>query len=181
MLYYILAAVAVLIAVPFILAAFKPSDFHIERSVLIAAPPSVIFPYVNDFKKAHLWNPWVKVEPTGQFTFEGAPSGVGAVSCWVGKRIGSGRQTIVESIPNKSIKVRLEFLKPMALTCAAAFDLRADGERTHVTWGFSGVNKYAWKVMGVFVNQDQMLGGQFEKGLIGLKTLAENESGGVQT
>lgn len=37
----------------------RPNTFRVERSALIGAPPSAIFPYVNDF---HLWNRWSPFE-----------------------------------------------------------------------------------------------------------------------
>lgn len=49
-----IAAVAVVVAI-LIYTATRPDIFHVERSIIIKAPPEKIFALVNDFR---LWNDW---------------------------------------------------------------------------------------------------------------------------
>ena len=48
----IILVIAVLVAAILIFAAAKPNTFHIQRSVIVQAPPDKIFPLIND-----LWDP----------------------------------------------------------------------------------------------------------------------------
>ena len=64
---------------------------------------------------------------------------------------------------------RLEFLKPFKATNAADFKLEPAGSQTKVTWTMSGTNNLMGKFMGLFMNCDKMVGGQFEDGFGYLK------------
>src|SRR5688572_30977147 len=94
---YILIGIAAVILILVIIIAMRPADFRYARSAIIAAPASVIFPHVNDFKKMDVWSPWLKFDPNVKITHEGAPAGVGAIETWDGdKNVGAGRMTLVE-------------------------------------------------------------------------------------
>jgi hypothetical protein len=170
----ILIVLLAIVAVVLIVAAFQPNTYRVERSVIIAAPASEVFPQVNDLHKAQVWSPWVKLDPNAKYTFEGPPSGVGAINAWAGNsNVGEGRQTIIESRPNELVRLKLEFFKPMAGEATAEFNLKPEGSGTLVTWSMSGPKNYMSKVMCMFMNMDKMIGGQFETGLANLKTVVE--------
>ena len=166
----LIAFVAVLGAV----VASRPSEFRVERTRVIAAPPAAVFAQVNDFHKWPTWNPWGKLDPTMKQTYEGAPAGVGAVYTWAGNRqVGEGRMTIVESRPDELIRLRLDFMKPLPGTSTAEFTFKPEGDGTAVTWSMDGTNGFLAKAIGLVFNMDRMIGGQFEKGLADMKTVAE--------
>ena len=75
----ILIGIAALVVVLVLVVATRPSTFHIERSITIAAPPERPFAHVNDFHRWGAWSPWEKVDPQMKRTFSGAPEGTGAV------------------------------------------------------------------------------------------------------
>ena len=81
--------------------------------------------------------------------------------------------TITESRPNELIRFNLEFIKPMAGTSTAEFSFKPEGNQTSVTWSMSGKNNFIAKAMCLFMNMDKMVGGEFEKGLSSLKSIAE--------
>jgi hypothetical protein len=81
--------------------------------------------------------------------------------------------TITESKPCDSIRIRLEFLKPFKATNAAEFTFKPDGDQTVVTWSMSGKNNFFFKAFGLFVNCDNMIGKDFEKGLAAMRSMAE--------
>jgi carbon monoxide dehydrogenase subunit G len=164
------AAVVVLLVV----IAVQPSSFRIERSATIAAPPAAVFAQVNDFHNWEAWNPWQKLDPNAKNTYTGAPAGPGATFAWQGNQdVGEGRMTIVESHPNDLVKIKLEFLKPFAATNTADFTFVPAGNQTTVTWAMFGENGFMAKAIGLVMNVDQMVGGQFEKGLADLKSTVE--------
>jgi hypothetical protein len=154
----------------------RPADFTYARSATMAAPASIIFPHVNDFKKMDVWSPWLKFDPNVKITHEGAPAGTGAIECWDGnKNVGAGRMTVTESCPNELIRLKLEFFRPFAATNSAEFTFKPHGPNTAVTWAMSGKYNFITKGMGLFMNMDKMIGGNFEKGLADLKTIVESE------
>ncbi len=74
------------------------------------------------------------------------------------------------------IKIKLEFIKPFAATNATDFSFAPQGNQTNVKWTMSGDNNFMGKAFGLFMNMDKMVGGDFEKGLAQLKSVAETAS-----
>jgi hypothetical protein len=173
----ILILVAVAIVGLLVLAAMQPADFRITRTGAISAPASAVFPHVNNLHNWEAWSPWAKLDPNAKNSFEGSSSGTGAKMSWAGNnKVGVGSMTITESNPNDSITFKLDFLKPMKATNIAEFTFTPDGDQTTVTWSMSGNNNFMGKVMGLLMNCDKMVGGQFEQGLAALKSVVETEN-----
>lgn len=171
----ILLGFAAIVAVILLVATFQTDTYRVERSVSITASPADLFPHLNDFRKAQVWSPWVKIDPAANYTFEGAASGVGAINTWSGNSdVGKGKQTIIASQTNELVRIKLEFFEPLAGTATADFSLKAEGPSTRVTWSMLGDKNYLSKVMCLFMDMDKMLGPKFETGLVALKTLAES-------
>ena len=174
MLVKILGALVVVVAGLAVVVALQPSDFRISRTATIAAPAPIVFAQVNDFHNWAAWSPWAKVDPAMKQTYEGPPAGAGAIYTWVGNReVGEGRMTIVESRPSDLIRVKLDFVKPLAGTSVAEFTFRPEGDRTAVTWSMTGEQGFVAKAIHLVMSMDRMIGDQFEKGLAAMKTVAE--------
>ena len=171
----ILLALIVIVLVLAAIVATRPSHFRIERTTVIAAPPSAVFAQVNDFHRWGAWNPWAKLDPEMTQSFAGATAGVGAVYTWAGNRnVGEGRMTITESRPNELVRVRLEFLKPLPNTSTAEFTFRPQGHQTAVTWSMTGTNNFMAKAIHLVINMERMIGGQFDRGLADMKLAVES-------
>lgn len=174
MLKWIVVAVALLVGAFAVFVALQPSDFRIERSAAIAAPPAAVFAQVNDFRRWQAWSPWEKLDPALKRSYEGADAGQGAQYAWQGnKDVGEGRMTILESRPGERVRIRLEFFKPFAATNTAEFSFKPSAGGTSVTWAMEGKNNFVARAICVFMDMDKMVGGQFEQGLSQLKTLTE--------
>jgi uncharacterized protein YndB with AHSA1/START domain len=174
MLIKILIGLAALVVLLVVVVALQPSEFRITRTTTVAAPPSAVFAQVNDLHKWEAWSPWAKLDPAARNTFDGAPAGAGAVFAWAGNStVGEGRMTITESRPNELVRIRLEFMKPFAATNTAEFTFKPDGERTAVTWSMFGHNNFIGKAVCLVMNMDKTLGGEFDKGLAAMKSVAE--------
>ena len=170
----VLSVLAVAILAFVVVVALQPSEFKISRSITVAAPPSALFPLVNDFRRWKDWSPWEKMDPAMIRTFEGPSSGEGAAYAWAGNRdVGVGKMTLLKSQPPERINIQLDFLEPMAATDFAEFTFKPEGTGTVVTWTMSGRNNFISKAICLFMNMDTMVGAQFEKGLAELKSLAE--------
>jgi hypothetical protein len=161
--------VAVVIALAVVIS-LRPSELRVARSTTVAAPAPAVFAQVNDFRKWGAWSPYEKLDPAMKKTYAGAPQGMGAIYAWSGNaNAGEGRATIIESRPNELVKIQLDFLKPMAGNAVAEFSFRPEGDKTRVTWSFVSPCNFIAKAIGLFLDMDKMVGGQFEEGLADLK------------
>src|SRR5437660_3087557 len=165
MLWKILIAVAVIVIGLAVVVAFQPTSFRVTRTATISASPAAVFAQVNDFHNWVAWSPWEKLDPGMKRSYEGAPSGAGAMYAWAGNRqVGEGRMTITESRPSDLIRIKLEFMKPFKATNATEFTFIPEGQLTRVTWTMSGRNNFFGKAFCLLKNMDHMVGGDFEKG-----------------
>jgi hypothetical protein len=170
----ILLALAFIAIIFFVIIAGRPDEFIVSRSTKISAPPAIVFAQVNDFHKWEAWSPWAKMDPACKNSYDGAAAGVGAGFAWDGnKKVGAGRMTILESRPGDLIRIKLEFLKPFKATNTAEFTFKSNGNQTAVAWSMTGKNNFFFKVFGLFVDCDKMIGKDFEKGLAAIKAVAE--------
>ncbi|RYD45001.1 MAG: polyketide cyclase [Verrucomicrobiaceae bacterium] len=170
----ILIALAVLILVFVIVVASRPADFRYERSTTIAAPPSAVFPHLNDLHKWQAWSPWARKDPNAMETFEGPATGVGSSMSWAGnKDVGEGKMTIIESKPDELVSYRLDFIKPMEGTNVATFTFTPESGQTKVVWSMTGKNTFIFKAFSLFIDCEKMIGNDFEQGLRDLKALVE--------
>ena len=90
--------------------------------------------------------------------------------------VGEGSMTILESVPHKEIKIKLEFLKPFADTASTDFTFVPKGDKTEVTWSMYGTKDFLGKVMGVIFDMEVMVGSKYEEGLANLKRVVEKKS-----
>ncbi|HYS94008.1 MAG TPA: SRPBCC family protein [Candidatus Acidoferrales bacterium] len=174
MLIKILIGLVVIVMVFVAIVALRPSEFRVERSAVVSAPPAVVFAQVNDLHKWEGWSPWVRLDPAARLGYDGPPAGAGAGFAWAGNyQVGEGHMTITESRPNELIRLRLEFLKPFAGTNTAEFAFSPQGEQTLGTWTMFGRQHFMSRAIGMFMSMDTMIGGMFEKGLAQMKSIAE--------
>ena len=169
--------VVVVVAIAGILlyAATKPDSFRVQRVVLINASSDKVFPLINDMKAWTAWSPYEKKDPAMKRTYGAVTAGKGATYAWEGdKNVGQGSMEILESGPRKLL-IKLDFLKPFEAHNMAEFSLEPKGDSTSVTWAIYGPSPYMSKVIGTFMNIDDMIGRDFEKGLADLKAAAEKK------
>jgi hypothetical protein len=170
----ILLVIAAVIVLLVAVVATRPSDFRVTRSTAISAPPAVVFAQVNDFHNWDGWSPWARMDSEMKATYAGPAAGTGAVYSWVGNnKVGEGRMTIMESHPSDLVRIKLEFIKPFAATNTAEFTFQPQGNQTTVTWNMTGKKNFMTKAMGLVMNMDKMIGGQFDQGLAQMKSVAE--------
>jgi hypothetical protein len=171
----ILLGFAVLIAVLAVFIATRPTDFHVSRSATMAAPPAAVFAQVNDFHNWEAWSPWTKLDPKATNRFEGPSAGEGAKFYWSGdSNVGEGSMTIVESKPNELVRIKLDFVRPIAGTSDAQFTLKPEGDnQTAVTWSMSGKNNFMAKAISLVMDCEKMVGDQFDEGLANIKAVVE--------
>lgn len=172
----VFGVVPALIVAVLIYAATKPNTFMICRAALINAPPERIFPMINDLRAQSAWSPFEK-DPAMKRTHSGAPRGKGAVYEWDGNRqVGAGRIAITDLVPPSKVTLLLDMIRPFKAHNTVEFVLDRSGAGTNVTWCMQGRQPYMAKVISMFMDCDNMVGGEFEEGLARLKTLVENQA-----
>jgi uncharacterized protein YndB with AHSA1/START domain len=171
---YILVLALLLVLVLVIFAMTKPNEFTIRRSISIHAPPERLFGLINDFTEWPKWSPWEKLDPNLKRTMSTPTGGKGAVYEWEGnKQVGTGRMSILDSVPPSRIDIKLSFIKPFRAENRTLFTLVPAGDGTNVIWEMTGANNLMFKIMGILMNMDKMIGRDFEKGLAAMKAEAE--------
>ena len=185
MLWKILIGVAGVLALFVAVVATRPSAYHVERKLEVAAPADLVFGVLNDLHQfagvlVLFGSPWEKLDPNMQKTFEGPAAGVGQSYAWNGnKEVGKGKMTIEESVPGQKVAMKLEFVEPMTSTATCALTLAGTPTGSFVTWSMDGNHNLVGKAFGMFMNMDNMLGADIEKGLARLKTVAEDRQAAI--
>lgn len=169
-----LGVIAAIILILVVVVALQPSYYRITRSTVVSAPPGVVFDQVNNLHNWHAWSPWEKLDPNAKIGFEGPPAGKGAVSTWSGNdKMGAGRMTIIDSQPSELLRIQLDFERPFKDTSTTEFAFQPEALKTRVTWSMWGERNFIAKAVCMFMDMDNVVGGQFEKGLANLKSVAE--------
>jgi Polyketide cyclase / dehydrase and lipid transport len=103
---------------------------RVERRITILAPPSVVFPLLNELREWPLWTEWNRRERIA-YAYGEQSAGEGAVQRWRGERM-SGELRIVRSEPNERIDYELS-LSDFAQVFGR-IHLHEDGACTRVVW-----------------------------------------------
>jgi len=123
---------AILVALFLIVALFLPSKIHMEKSLVINKPASLVYKQVNNYHNWSAWSPWQAGDPAMTSTYEGPKMGVNAKTVWVSKKYGDGSMTIVESQPYQKVTSSLDF--GQRGTATSDFLFADDPAGTKVTW-----------------------------------------------
>lgn len=173
-------AILSLIAIALVAVSVMSPVAHMERSVVVNAPPAAVFQQLASFENFNKWSPWAKMDPTAQQTIESPATGVGAKMSWDGPETGKGSQWTVEYEENKRIKNAMAF-EGMKGATYAEFVLEEVPEGTKVTWTYDNDVKgtgFGNASMTKFFNVlmlESMLGKQYEEGLQDMKQIVESQ------
>jgi uncharacterized protein YndB with AHSA1/START domain len=172
----ILIVLLVAVAGLAIYISLRPADYRVDRKMSMKAPPSKVFEHLNDFRKWEDWSPWAKIDKNATATFEGPEKGKGAVFKWAGNsEVGKGKMEILESEPDKLVRIKLDFIEPREGTGTTEFTLVPKGEDTEVTWSMYGKHDFMGKAVCLFMNLDKMIGEKYEEGLANIKKVVEKQ------
>jgi hypothetical protein len=151
-----------------------PDEWHVERSVVVHAPPEAVYPLLAGPKRWTEWTEWnERADPGARFTAEGPESGEGASLSWIGREIGTGRVTIREAEPGRSVVYELVF-QGNEFTKDGRFTLEPAEGGTRVIWSDGG--KIGNTLGRLFRERfEQSLGARFDEDLKQLKVVAEKQ------
>lgn len=164
--------------------AINGSSTYLEGRVQIAAPASVVFEEINNFRTYNAWSVMNNLDSTTVLTYEGSPTGLGAKRTWYNEapKVWNGSMEIVESVPHTSIVIELmvdsnrdgDNYNDLKTPAIIRYQLSEKDGVTDVLRSISfteleGINK----LRGTFINY--MIGDSFRKGLVALKERIENK------
>ncbi|MCA9562982.1 MAG: SRPBCC family protein [Myxococcales bacterium] len=154
------------------------SEFTVQRVQQIDASPEVVFSLVDHLESWQKWSPWEGLDPNLSREYTGPDSGKGARYAWKGnKKVGEGNMTIAESVSPSKVGIDLAFLKPFKSESKSIIEIAAKGDQSMVTWTMKGQKNWFMKLFGFIFSMEKMVGGDFERGLAKLKTVAESAAG----
>jgi hypothetical protein len=151
-----------------------PSHVTVSRSVVINAPESAIFPYLNNLHQFEDWSPWKARDPQLAVSYGGPESGQGARITWSSKKpsIGTGSMEIGETQPSRHIDLVVNL---NGLDGTSSYDIVPSGAGSKVIWTFgyeSGTNPLKrWKALML----DGLVGAEYRTGLELLRDKIETE------
>lgn len=174
--YTALIIIGILLALIILMALIAPKSYEVSRSIELDQSTDIVWEHLKFLKKQQEWSPWARKDPNMEQKFTGIDGEIGAISYWNGnKEVGEGEQEITKIVEGKRIEQDLRFLKPYKSQSDCYMDLeKLDGNRSKVTWGFKGKNKFPMSIMMLFMSMDKMVGKDFEQGLQNLKSNLNN-------
>ena len=176
MLKAILAAIVLIVAGFAAYVALQPSLGVVERSAVLQAPAEAVFANINDLHRMQTWSPWAKLDPNIKMTYTGPEVGKGSVMSWTGNNeVGEGRMEIVDSVPDQSVKLKLDFIKPFSSTSTSSFTLHPEGSGTRVTWNMTGERPFLMRAICIAMGADKMMREMFDKGLADLGRISSSK------
>ncbi len=172
----ILIVIVVIIAIPLIVAIFVKKNYEVERDIVIDQPKEEVFDYVKHLKNQDNYSKWATIDPEMEKSYSGTDGTVGFVSAWDSEHedVGKGEQEIVKITEGERVDFELRFYEPFEATEPAFMTTEAIADnKTKVTWGFSGHMDYPMNLMLLFMDFEEMIGGDLEMGLQNLKRKLE--------
>ena len=174
----VLIVVVAFLAIAVIIPLFINGEYAVEKEVSISKPKAEVFEYLKLLKNQDNFSVWASMDPDMNKKYTGTDGTVGFISAWDSKNkdVGKGEQEIMKITDGERIDYELRFIKPFEATDQAYIITEsADENTTIVKWGFNGKMDYPMNIMMLFMDMEEMLGPQLEKGLTNLKKELENE------
>ncbi len=166
----ILIIILVLAGVYCVWMATLPSEYKVERSTVIDAPPAQVYAVVTDFKTWGDWDPWNRRDSTIKHEFGETSQGMGASYSWTSENSGAGSQEITATEENKSMETTLHFEGMGDSQTHWTFEEVPEG-KTKVTWDLTGEVGFFGRWQTVMM--DKFVGKDYEDGLDNLKEKVE--------
>ncbi len=169
---YSIIVLLVIVGAWLLFCATSPSTLEVTRSISMNATASTVFSNVECLDKWPAWSPWVEMDPDMETTYSEIPCGQGAWASWVGKKAGTGKQTIVHKEGNSYLKTELVINEREGNYSEWFF--KEEGGVTTVKWSFLG-SELPFVMRPVNILMEAVLTDTYENGLKNLKELAESE------
>lgn len=149
-----------------------PRRWHVERTIIINAPPERIHPFIANLRNWQEWAVWSKeLDPQVRHTYEGPAEGRGAKWSWLGPKMGRGLIEITAADPKVGVEMT-EAIESDTPNGHSSFAYRVEGNGTHLTWLDRGTLPLL--LGGYFRSSvEKKLNASFQRGLEALKQRVE--------
>ena len=165
----VLGAIAVLFGGFMLVGVLLPGGWQAERTAEIAAPPEVLFSYMNG---AGRWEEWTPTLESGSVPF-GPAEGVGSGRRWNDPTYGTGEFVITSSEAPREVdyEVRVE---DGTIRIIGRVELEPTTSGTRMTWREEG--DFGWNpILGYMAaRMDELQGAQMDASLASLRQVAED-------
>lgn len=171
---YTLLAIVILVALPFVVAAFIPQSLVIERTVTIRRPVAEVFDYLRPLRNQVEYSAWFKKDPKVEISYRGEDGTVGAAMAWKSAmpEVGVGEQEIKAITPGERIDHELRFQEPFVSTDSTYITTAATGDgQTTVRLVYQGKLPYPANLFCFYVSE--MVGKEMQTSLENLKGVLE--------
>lgn len=148
-----------------------PSQYQIERQIVIAAPADHVHQWVGDLEKWPLWTPWLADDNSQEITLGALTTGRGAQVSWQ-SNTGGGDLELTRSQADWGVAFDMTLGKRKQLS-ACSLQYRPIAQGTEVTWQMQGDS--GLDIFGRYFNLmlNPLMGPMLDNGLEQLKLLAE--------
>lgn len=167
----LVAVIAVLLV-----AALAPSEYALEKEIVINKNRSEVFQYISHLKNQSNYSVWAKIDPNMKNEYRGTDATVGFVAAWDSdhKQVGKGEQIITGIVDGRRIDTELRFQEPFEAQDSAYMTTEtiSDSE-TKVTWGFFGKMPYPMNILLLTMDMDKEVGSSLMGSLENLKNVLE--------
>jgi len=170
----ILLIIAILIAIPLIVALFLPKTYTVSVSETINQPLDVVYDYVRILDHQKDYSVWVMEDPNLVPEIIGEDGTVGAIQRWNSEMdgVGEGEQEITILSPDR-IEVELRFKRPFESTAKAANIFKSISDnQTEIISEFYGNDPYPMNLMG-YLFARKIIGDAQKKNLQNIKKILE--------
>jgi hypothetical protein len=172
---WLVALVAVLLGLFFLITFFLPQDYKVERTIVMEAPAALVYSQVTDLEVWQDWSPWYELDPDMELEYGEIKSGPGATYSWKSDIAGNGSMAIIEVVPLEVVRFQIIFegYEDLPSYSAIQIDALEGGSRSSVSWSFEGTVGDNFFARWMTVLADKFVGPSYEKGLEVLKQRCE--------
>ncbi|GAB0156849.1 SRPBCC family protein [Chryseobacterium sp. Alg-005] len=172
----IIIVLATILILWLVIAAFISGDCQYEKSISINAPVEKVWQNTNTLKAMDQWSPWNDLDPGMKKDWTGSTGQPGEKVCWESQKeeAGKGCQEVTKvDAAGKRIDTTIQFLTPYKSEANAYVTVVPEGNGSKATWGFTSQIPYPFTIMKLFMNMEEAIGEDYQKGLSRLKAMAE--------
>ncbi len=169
----VLYVILALACIYLVLCVMGPAVIKVERTATINASADAIKSQILDYNVFSKWSPWAEKDSAMKITIRGEVGKVGHRYEWDGnKAVGKGSMELT-TVAADTIVEKLDFSGKGVSD--VIFIFKPEGTGTNVTWAMNMPIGFFGRGMMLFMKgkMDEMLGGDFAKGLEKLKSIAE--------
>lgn len=170
---------AVLVVLPFVVAAFMPRTFELDREVVIDKPNDEVFDYVRRMENQKNYAAWFRIDPNIKTKMAGEDGKVGAVFSWesADQNVGVGELEIRSIEEGKRIDYEIRIKEPFqSADPTSTLTERVGEKQTKVHTVYHGQMPYPMNLLCPVVCQK--IGDDMQASLAQLKQVLEHPGSG---